>query len=155
MKRRLTGLLLTGLLGGLATTAAATEGDGERVQVSGEVIDTWCYYSGVMGGPDAVVGSAHHTCAMWCAAGGIPVGVLADDGSVYMVMKWQGDAAIADGEALLDSQSHRISVDGTMFERDGIRYLFVAEVTADEGITNRNHLDYGVVPFFAFPEPSE
>ncbi|WP_317055043.1 hypothetical protein [Roseovarius rhodophyticola] len=24
--------------------------EGERVQVKGEIIDTWCYYSGVMGG---------------------------------------------------------------------------------------------------------
>ena len=49
---------------------AATEP--ERVQVTGEIMDTWCYYSGVMGGRDAVVGSSHHTCAVWCAAGGIP-----------------------------------------------------------------------------------
>ena len=62
----------------------------ERVQVKGEVIDTWCYFSGVMGGPESVVGSAHHTCALWCAAGGIPVGILADDGTVYMVIKWEG-----------------------------------------------------------------
>ncbi|MGA9252896.1 MAG: hypothetical protein WBV71_10680, partial [Roseobacter sp.] len=47
----------------LAGPAPASEGT--RIQVTGEIIDTWCYYSGVMGGPDAVVGSAHHTCALW------------------------------------------------------------------------------------------
>ena len=76
----------------MAPTApgAAPAASGERVQVEGEIIDTWCYLSGVMGGQDAVVGSAHHTCAMWCAAGGIPVGLLGDDGEVYMVLKWAG-----------------------------------------------------------------
>lgn len=60
----------------MAVTAAnpAWASDGTRIQVTGEIIDTWCYYPGVMGGPDAVVGSAHHTCALWCSAGGIPWG---------------------------------------------------------------------------------
>ena len=32
----------------------ATAAEGDRIQVTGEIIDTWCYYSGVMGGPDAI-----------------------------------------------------------------------------------------------------
>ena len=79
----------------------AMAAQGERVRVTGEMIDTWCYFSGVMGGPDAVVGSAHHTCALWCSAGGIPVGMLADDGTVYIVIKWQGSANVADGDHAL------------------------------------------------------
>lgn len=71
-----------------ATMAEAQEG--EKITIEGEIIDTWCYFSGVMGGPEAVVGSAHHTCALWCSAGGIPVGLLAPDGTVYMVLKLPG-----------------------------------------------------------------
>ena len=70
--------IFAALLGLLVTPAFAAEG--ERITVTGEIIDTWCYYSGVMGGPDSVVGSAHHTCALWCSAGGIPVGLLGEDG---------------------------------------------------------------------------
>lgn len=132
--------------------AAPAYAAGERIQVTGEAIDTWCYFSGVMGGPDAVVGTAHHTCAMWCAAGGIPVGVLADDGTVYMVMTWQGSPEIADGTAMLDVQSHRITAEGTLYERDGINYLMVAEVVADEGIVNPTHGDFGFVPGFVLPD---
>lgn len=139
------------LLGLLATPAAAA--DGERIQVTGEMIDTWCYVSGVMGGPDAVVGSAHHTCALWCAAGGIPVGLLADDGRVFMVVKWQGSAEVADGATLLKVASHRLTADGLHFARDGIDYLFVEQIVADEGITHRSHEDFGIVPGFAIPEP--
>jgi hypothetical protein len=128
---------------------------GERVQVTGEMIDTWCYFSGVMGGPDAVVGSAHHTCALWCAAGGIPVGLLTDDGTVYMVIKWQGSADVADGETLLTVQSHRLTADGIAYERDGINYLIVENVVVDEGIVNQNHDDFGAVPEFSFPDPTK
>ena len=77
MRLAAAGLLLAGLS---APAAAATA---ERVQVTGEVIDTWCYITEIMF-PE---GSAHHQCAIWCAAGGIPVGVLGDDGQVYMVLK--------------------------------------------------------------------
>ncbi len=128
---------------------------GERVRVTGEMIDTWCYFSGVMGGPDAVVGTAHHTCALWCAAGGIPVGLLADDGTVYMVIKWQGSADVADGETLLSVQSHRLTAEGIAYERDGIHYLVVEKVVEDEGIVNLSHEDYGVTPPFAFPDPTQ
>ena len=133
----------------LAVSAHAA--DGERVQVKGEVIDTWCYFSGVMGGPEAVVGSAHHTCALWCAAGGIPVGILADDGTVYMVLKWEGNGDVA-GDTLLTVQSHLIEADGIVHERDGIKYLIVEKVINDNGIVNLSHDDFGVTPGFAIPK---
>jgi len=139
----------------LPALAFAGASEGERIQVTGEMIDTWCYYSGVMGGPDAVVGSAHHTCALWCSAGGIPVGLLADDGTVYMVIKWQGSADVADGGTLLSVASHRLTADGMHYERDGIHYLVVEQVVADEGIVNPTHEDYGVTPPFAFPDPKQ
>jgi len=139
--------------GGVLAAGPTLAVDGERIEVTGEVIDTWCYFSGVMGGPEAVVGSAHHTCALWCAAGGIPVGLLTDDGRVFMVVKWQDEATVADGETLLTVQSHQLTADGLWYQRDGIDYLFVADVVADDGIVNRNHEDFGVVPGFAIPEP--
>jgi hypothetical protein len=137
------------------SSGPAPAAPGERVRVTGEMIDTWCYFSGVMGGPDAVVGTAHHTCALWCAAGGIPVGLLADDGTVYMVIKWQGSTDVADGETLLRVQSHRLTADGIHYLRDGIHYLVVEGVVEDQGIVNLSHEDYGVTPPFAFPDPTE
>jgi hypothetical protein len=137
----------------LASAAAAQEG--ERVQVRGEAIDTWCYYSGVMGGPEAVVGSAHHTCALWCSAGGIPVGLLTEDGDVYMVLKIEGDDASNGGDTQLKFASHEMEVDGMLYKRDGINYLVVAEVVADDGITNHSHEEWDVTPPFAIPEPKE
>jgi hypothetical protein len=141
----------------LASVAAlpAMGAEGTRIQVKGEIIDTWCYYSGVMGGPDAVVGSAHHTCALWCSAGGIPVGLLADDGTVYMVIKTGEDTESARGDTLLKLASNTGEADGIAYERDGINYLVVSRVVRDLGITNLNHEDFGPVPGFAIPEPQE
>lgn len=139
----------------IAPIAASAAEPGERIQIKGELIDTWCYFSGVMGGPDAVVGSAHHTCALWCSAGGIPVGLLGEDGQVYMVLKIESDDRSASGDTLLSLASHEIEADGLFYQRDGLNYIVVENVIADNGITNRSHEDYGVVPGFALPDPKK
>ncbi len=115
----------------------------QRVEVTGEVIDSWCYLTEIMY-PE---GSAHHLCAIWCAAGGIPVGILADDGTVYIVLKFEDDATSVANPALMAIQSHRIRVEGELHERDGINYLVVNRVLGDEGVVKLTHDDYGIQPF--------
>lgn len=129
--------------------AAATEG--EPVTLTGEFIDTWCYFSGVMGGPDAVVGSAHHTCAMWCSAGGIPVGLLTGDGQVYMILSIAGDDASNGGDAQFALASATVTAEGRVWHRDGLNYLTIAKIIANDGITRLSHEDFGPVPDFAVP----
>ena len=137
----------------VALLAGPAAADGAAITVRGELIDTWCYFSGVMGGTDAVQGSAHHTCALWCSAGGIPVGLLAEDGTVYMLLAIAGDDQSASGQTQLELASHEITAEGRAFARDGLNYLVIDEVVEDHGITNINHTDYGVVPGFAIPNP--
>jgi len=144
-----------GLAAASLATAALAETEPERIEVTGEMVDSWCYYSGVMGGYDAVVGSAHHTCALWCAKGGIPVGLLTDDGTMYLVLKIDGADPLAEAETLLTVASDRLTADGLHYVRDGVNYLVVENVVANEGITNLNHEDFGVVPGFAIPEPAQ
>ena len=72
-RMRLTAGFLAGVFSLLALNSGPALATAERVQVEGEIIDTWCYISEIMGGSEAVLGSAHHQCAVWCAAGGIPV----------------------------------------------------------------------------------
>ena len=151
LKYNITALITAGLTAVASPTLAAA--NGERITVTGEAIDTWCYYSGVMGGPDAVVGTSHHTCALWCSAGGIPVGLLTEDGTVYMVLKIENDDTSNGGDTQLSIASHSITADGLFYERDGINYLIVSKVEADMGIINLTHEDYGPVPGFAIPEP--
>ncbi len=125
---------------------------GERMQLKGELIDTWCYVSQIMGGSDFIVGSAHHACAVWCAAGGIPVGLLAEDGTIYMVMRVGKDSTSVANPGVLGSMSHVVTVNGTVHKRDGINYLFVDEIVADAGITKLTHETVGVIPPFAVPQ---
>ena len=143
--------LATALMASLPLAPAVAATEGQRITVTGEFIDTWCYFSGVMGGPETVVGSAHHTCAMWCSAGGIPVGLLAPDGTIYMVLKIEGDDNNAGGDTLLSLASHTVTADGIFYERDGLNYIVVEEIVEDMGITNLNHTDFGIVPGFAIP----
>ncbi len=137
----------------LAPVKAWAAADGLAVTVKGEFIDTWCYFSGVMGGTDAVVGSAHHTCAMWCSAGGVPVGLLGEDGKVYMVLKIETDDASNGGDTQLSLASDTVTADGMLYQRDGLNYLVITKIISNEGITRLTHADYGVVPDFAIPEP--
>lgn len=138
------------LTAGWAGAAAA-----EKITVTGEAMDTWCYFSGVMGAAEATLGTAHHTCAVWCAAGGIPVGLLAEDGAVYMILKIEDSDRSNGGDRLVTTASHQLTATGEHYKRDGIDYIVVGEVVEDAGITNLSHEDYGVVPGFAIPEPKE
>jgi hypothetical protein len=123
------------------TPAAATAA--ERVQVTGELVDTWCAVSGIM----HAYGSAHHQCAVWCAVGGIPVSIRADDGTFYMVLKLEGDAQSVANPKLVTIQGHHVTVDGDLHGRDGVNHLLVEQVATDEGIVNLTHGEYGIVPF--------
>ncbi len=130
-------------LGALAAFVSAPAQAAQRVEVTGEVIDSWCYLTEIMY-PE---GSAHHQCALWCAAGGIPVGILADDGTVYIVLKLEDDATSVANPAVMEIQSHRVRVEGDLYPRDGINYLVVDRFLGDEGVVKLTHDDYGIQPF--------
>ena len=127
----------------IALTLGAGPAAAARVTVTGEVIDSWCYLTEIM----SPLGSAHHQCAIWCAAGGIPVGILDDDGQVYIVLKIEDDSNSVANPTVLDIQSHRVTVEGDAFERDGITYLTIDRVINDEGIVNLTADEYGIQPF--------
>ncbi len=127
----------------LAAFGAQTAQAAQRVEVTGEVIDSWCYLTEIMY-PE---GSAHHQCALWCAAGGIPVGILADDGTVYIVLKLEDDTTSVANPAVMEIQSHRVRIEGDLYPRDGINYLVVNRILGDEGVVKLTHDDYGIQPF--------
>ena len=122
-----------------ATQAAAPQ----RVQITGEIIDSWCYLTEIMY-PE---GSAHHLCAIWCAAGGIPVGIKGDDGKVYTVLKLGADSTSVANPGILEIQSHKVTVDAELYERDGINYLTISQIVSDQGIVNLTHDENGIQPF--------
>ena len=116
---------------------------GGPVKVAGEIIDSWCYLTEIM----YPLGTAHHQCAVWCAAGGVPVGILSDDGTPYILLSFQGNAQSVTDPALLDLQTHHVVLEGQTFERDGMHYLVADRLVEDHGIINMTHEDYGIQPF--------
>ena len=128
----------------LAAVASPTaHAAAKRVKVTGEIVDTWCYVTEIMYG----LGTAHHQCAVWCAAGGIPVSVKDDKGDVYVVLKIEGDDTSVANQRIINIQTHKVTVDGDLYERDGVKYLIVNQVSNDKGIVNLTHEEYGIQPF--------
>ncbi len=123
--------------------AAQTPTQGQRVQVQGELVDTWCYVSGIM----FAEGTAHHQCAVWCAIGGIPVSIRDAKGNVYLLIRLEDDEANVANPRIATILSHDVSVDAELVERDGVKYLFVSRIADDKGIVNMTHAEYGVIPF--------
>ena len=123
--------------------ADARHGKAEKVTVTGEIIDSWCYLTEIM----YPLGTAHYQCAVWCAAGGVPVGILSDDGTPYILLSFQGDGQSVANPALLDLQTHHVVLEGQTFERDGMHYLVADRMVEDHGIVNMTHEDYGIQPF--------
>ena len=115
----------------------------QRVRVTGEIIDTWCYVTEIMFG----LGTAHHQCAIWCAVGGIPVSILGEDGNVYVILKIEDEDSNVANPRVVKIQSHVVTVDGDLYERDGVRYLIVTQVADDQGVVRLTHEEYGIVPF--------
>ncbi|NQU70541.1 MAG: hypothetical protein HQ514_08320 [Rhodospirillales bacterium] len=126
----------------LVLAGAAHAAPGKRITVTGEVVDSWCQITGIMYG----LGTAHHQCALWCAAGGIPVGIKGDDGKIYVVLKIDDDATSVANARLMRIQTHRVTAEGDFYERDGLHYLVVSRVVTDEGVVNHTHEEYGVQP---------
>jgi hypothetical protein len=138
-------LSLVGLIGAsLAPLPALAAGDATaRVKVKGELVDTWCSVTGIM----FAAGTAHHQCAVWCAAGGIPVSIKDKAGNYFMVLRIADNDSSVANKPFVKIQSHEVQVDGELIERDGVKYLFVNTVLDDAGVVDLTHDENGVVPF--------
>jgi hypothetical protein len=123
--------------------ALAAKSESKRVSVTGEIIDTWCNVTMIM----FAEGSGHFQCAVWCAAGGIPVSIKDEDDNVYVVLRIEGEDTNVAAPSILRIQAHQVTVEGDLIERDGVKYLLVTQVADDKGIVNLSHEDVGIQPF--------
>ena len=128
------------VLSGLSATAANAAA--KRVSITGEIVDTWCYVSEIMFSQ----GTAHHQCAVWCAVGGIPVSIKDDNGDVFIILRIEEEDPV-DNPRVVRIQTHQVSVDGDLYERDGVKYLIVTKVADDKGVINLTHEEHGIQPF--------
>jgi hypothetical protein len=111
-----------------STTSAAGVGGkpqpGKSVTVTGEIIDMSCYLQ--LGKH----GEKHVACGKKCLTAGQPIGLLAKDGSVYMLMEEEHDPR-RDGQtagfrkAATDHLGHIMEVTGTEAGLKGYRAIYV------------------------------
>jgi hypothetical protein len=139
--RILSAALVASLLALGAGPAGAAAG--KKVTVTGEIIDSWCYLTEIM----YPLGTAHHQCALWCAVGGVPVGIVDADGVVHVILEVGDEPGNVAPQGVLDIQTHKVTFEGTSIERDGMRYLLVSKLVEDQGIVNQTHEDRGIQPF--------
>jgi hypothetical protein len=136
------GLVLSASFICCAVQAHADSGP-TRVKMTGEIIDSWCQISGIMG---VGAGTAHHQCAIWCAVGGVPIGIQGNDGKAYILLKAADRDPVGDA-TLIDIQTDQVVVNADAYERDGVNYLVVRKVLENGGIVLKNDKDFGIVPF--------
>jgi len=94
--------------------AATHEG---ATTVRGEVLDMACYLGHEAKGPE------HAGCAKRCVKGGQPMGLLAEDGTVYLLL-----ASHEDGSAYEKTKEHageRVEITGVVSSQAGFKGLEV------------------------------
>ena len=94
----------------------------ESKTVTGEILDMKCYMS------SGAHGDGHKDCAASCIKRGAPMGVLADDGKVYLLIE-DSNSADAFAEAKKNA-GEMVTVTGTLAEKNGVQALIVKEVKA-------------------------
>jgi len=110
------------LLLGTATLATADEKAGQKdVNVTGEVIDTFCY--GTMGAK----GASHKPCGVECAKKGIPVGLL-EKGSekIHILLPTKDKTALPDD--VVSRMGETVTVTGHAYSKGGVQFLTVESV---------------------------
>ena len=115
MRRGASVLAATILMAGCAGVARAAD------TVSGEVVDLACYLH-----DSSMRGTAHKKCAETCAKKKIPMGVLTDDGQVYVLLE---DSANPKGlNDALAKAAQKVTVEGTKVSQGGVNGIVVGSV---------------------------
>ena len=122
MKKLVIAAALVALIVSAAPVSVAADGDPKTVKVTGEILDMACYIGKGAKGPD------HAGCAKACVKGGQPMGLLTDDGTVYILL-----ANHENGEAFEQAKElagTKVEIEGTSMNRSGVKAVEIHEVKA-------------------------
>jgi hypothetical protein len=96
---------------------------GKEITVEGELVDMSCYMAHEGKGPK------HAECAKMCVMGGAPLGLLAKDGTVYLLVDDHSSAKAkkpyADAKKLV---AEKVKLSGDLHERGGLKTIVVETV---------------------------
>jgi hypothetical protein len=91
----------------------------QEILVTGEVLDMTCYIAFNLSGSD------HAECARVCIRNGLPVGIKAQDGKIYLLTGEPGHSVNAE---LADYAAKIVTIKGKQSMRDGFAQLQVKEI---------------------------
>jgi hypothetical protein len=91
----------------------------QEILVTGEVLDMTCYIAYNLSGPD------HAKCARDCIRSGLPAGIKAQDGKVYLLT---GKAGQSINAQVADYAAKVVTIKGRQSVRDGFAQLQVEEI---------------------------
>jgi hypothetical protein len=95
----------------------SAEPKGERVTVTGEALDLWCYVEAGDRGP------AKRQCATMCAKAGNPIALLDAQGNIYLTASLKSHQS---AQALLaDKMNEEVTVAGTLVRKNGIQMIYI------------------------------
>jgi len=94
--------------------AKAAKETAKEVTLTGEILDMYCYME------HAAAGADHMKCAQSCINKGMPVGFLASDGTVYLVIGKDHEPANAMVAEWAGKQS---MITGTVLDQKGIKAI--------------------------------
>jgi len=103
---------------GQAHEAAAPAGGAQTL--TGEVVDVFCY----LNHPAQGLGKDHAACAKKCISSGLPVAIKVGD-ALYLASMADHQPANA---KLAEWAGKQVTVEGTVFERDGQRLISISKV---------------------------
>jgi len=120
MKRMIVVSSVLMILGAANALADAKHSHGKKatkpVTMTGEVIDLYCY----MQHPESAVGADHAKCAKTCINKGLPIGFLADDGTVYTIIGRDHEPVTA---MVVDLAGTKSTITGTVIEHHGVKAI--------------------------------
>ena len=90
--------------------------------VTGEILDMKCYMA------SGAHGDGHKECAATCINGGSPMGILTDDGKVYLLIEGSKNADAYDEAKKFAGE--KVTLTGTFSDKNGVQALIVTEVKA-------------------------
>lgn len=96
---------------------APAHAEGADVTLTGEVVDLSCYLTG------GKKGRAHRACAKRCADRGLPIGILTEDGSVYLLLEDHSDEGPYEKAKKLAGENAEIK--GKKYESRGMASVLV------------------------------
>ena len=118
---RVLSVMFSIVLAGIFSTAVPmAQPKGERVTVTGEVVEMWCYLEA------GDRGAAKKACATACAKAGNPIALVDDQGQLFVLAGLKSHQPAQ--ELLLGKMSERVTITGTLVKNPNAKMIYIDAV---------------------------